>query len=109
MRTKLSINNLSQLDERLDLSVSKEMRKIADDLSQRPGDNSPRELSIKVTFTPQQNELGNCDAANVEFTINSKLPPRRSATYNVEVKGNGTLEFNGASPDNVNQRTLDEA
>ena len=110
MKQKFSIGNLNALDDgKVQVALDRELTKIANDMSQRPGDKTARKLQLEVMFTPSANELGNCDAAMMEFTIKTVLPPRRSATYSVGVAGNGTLVFNDASPDNVNQGTLDES
>lgn len=108
-RVKFSLDSLKDLDSgKIDIAIKHELKKIVGDLNDRPGDKSMRELNIKIKLSPATDASGLCETANVGFSISSKLPPRTTRDYNMEVHPKGELIFNPASDNNAKQKTLDE-
>lgn len=108
-RIKFSFETLAELDSgKIDLAIKRELRRIADDLNDRPGDRSARKLTVEVTFRPATEESGVCETTDVSFKVVSKVPPRTSRDYNMEVRGNGEMIFNPASDNDAKQTSLDE-
>lgn len=108
----LSTDTLDQLDNgKISAAFRKELQRVAQDLMDRPGDKSVREVHMTMRIAPVANDAGVCEEANVEIEIKSKVPPRRSRVYSMGVTpaAKGQIMFNPASDENINQKSLDEA
>lgn len=81
------------------------------DVVDRPGVKGARVVMLQVSVAPvAQADLHDPNSnaiASIQCTIRESVPDRKSEPFNVEVRGNGALIFNPASPNNVRQGTLD--
>ncbi|GMV26949.1 MAG: hypothetical protein AMXMBFR58_29800 [Phycisphaerae bacterium] len=109
-RMDFSFQTLEELDSgKINTAINREIRKIVEDLNDRPGDKASRRLSVEVTFKPATSEDGLCETCDVSFKVTSKLPPRTTREYNMQVHPKGRVSFNPASLDDTRQRSLDQA
>lgn len=109
MKKALSLESLKDIDQgKIAVALEHELSKIGRDLNDRPGDKSIRTLSMQVAFVPVMDDSGVCYQANVEFTVQSKLPPKRSRPYQMEVRPSGAMLFNPETPEDVNQTTIED-
>jgi hypothetical protein len=106
--TKLDLGNLGTLDERIVLAFDTAVRTAVMDCDDRPGDKSPRIVTLEFKITPVVGEQGLCDGAEGEFQIKTKVPARKSKTYSFSTNRKGHLIFSSTSPDNVDQTTFDD-
>lgn len=109
MKTQLTLANMRELDfGKIDVAFRHELKRIVDDMVERPGDDRPREIGIRFSFTPD-GESGVCQTCRMEVEMKSKVPSVRTKPYELGVNAGGGLVFNPASPDDIKQGTLDEA
>ena len=108
MQITLTLDTLKEIDSgRISAAFNAELRRIAQDLIDRPADPTARTVVLTVTVKPN-GDSGVCETADLEFRVKSSVPQRRSRSYSVAVQGNGSLVMNPVSPQDVRQRTLDE-
>ena len=105
----LNLSTLEELDDgRVAAAFVREIKRVADDMMDRPGDANKRTVALEFTLTPVIDDAGLCDGARGEFQIKSKVPNRKSKTNGFDVRKNGVLAFSVESPTNPDQTTLDE-
>lgn len=107
---QLDFENLKHLDGgRLESAVNQELRRIMADLSDRPGDDRARSLTIKLSFKPICDEIGDIETAAVQFDCASRFPNRKSRVYSMKPRRTPTgpvLVFDEDSLDDANQPAL---
>lgn len=108
---ELKLEDLMNLDDgRVAITFKEALKQIVSDCTDRPGDKSPRIVSLNLQIVPIVDvQTGQCDLVNGEFKIVCKVPDRRSKTYQFGVRksSNGAmLVFNQHSPQSVNQQTV---
>lgn len=109
-KQRLTLEALTGLDSGKAAAVFQhELKKAVKDCTERPGETAAREVVLRVQVKPAVESSGVCTAAEVEFECHSKIPRQRTRAYQMEVDARGELLFNPDSPDDVHQRTLDEA
>lgn len=110
MKLELSLKNLSDLDMgKVDAAFRREVGRVLADIADRPEDSTARTVQLQLALTPVGKDG---DIAAGEFTLMSKVPPRRTRPYEFgirQMKGQHTAVFNSESLDDVRQGTLDEA
>lgn len=108
MKKILTLDSLKGLNAGLPAAAwQKELEHIVKDCVDRPGDSSPRTLTLTLAMVPKE-ENGTCDAVEAEIEIKAKVPPRRSRKYEMGVNAKGVVSFNDESPESIKQGTLDE-
>ncbi len=109
MKRRLSVESIGVIDDgRVQAALNREIERVVEDCLDRPGDETAREVTMKIAIKPESGQAGVCEDCDVEFEIKSKLPPVRSKRYQMRPEGNGGLVFNDLSPEAVRQGTLDE-
>lgn len=107
-RVKVGLANLQEIDDGLTVRLfDRALKQVVADCVDRPGDKKARTVTLELAIVPQATD-GVCETVLMESTVKSKIPAPRTKQYQVDVKGDGTLIVNPASPDDVRQRTLDE-
>lgn len=107
-KIKLTLTSLKQLEDgKVVLAFDRELARVVRDCVDRPGDATARKVTLTMIVTPDAYE-GVCEAVNSEFRVQSSVPVRRSRPYHMEVDARGAVLVNPASPEQVNQHTLDE-
>lgn len=105
----LSLASLVELDMgMIDVAFKAELKRVIDDLADRPGDKTNRSVTLQIKLAPERNDAGVCTGANVEFMVNSSVPKKRTRQYSMRVHPRGELLFNPESTDDHRQHTLDE-
>jgi len=108
-RRMLSLAELKNLDlGKVEAAFRVELGKIVADLCDRPEDPTKRTLSLKLSLWPEDVVAGATETVSVVFTLESRIPKRTTRVHNMRVSGDKCLVFNSESPDNPDQRTLDE-
>jgi hypothetical protein len=108
MKIKLTLDTLKSLDMgKISAAFDHELRHVVKDCIDRPGDESTRTVALQMTVKPEPSD-GVCDTVMCEFTVTSKVPPRRSRQFQLQAHARGDVLVNTESPDDVRQGTLDE-
>lgn len=89
-------------------AVEQELKRIAQDLHNRPALDKDRLLKIEVRLRPVPTDGGALDDATMKFSVSSVMPKRESRKYVVMPGPDGRLETNDVSPSQPRQHTLDE-
>jgi hypothetical protein len=76
------------------------------DCRDRPGDKTPRVVTLEIILTPSMDDEGACSDLAVQGRSHARLPKRRTKPYSMGVGVSGELFFNPDSPTNVRQATL---
>lgn len=109
---ELTLTSLEDLDDgRVAAAFAHEMKRAVQDCMDRPGDKKPRVVTLELKLTPvaeTQGGLVECSGAHGEFSIKSKVPERRSKTYQFNANKKGQLSYSSNSPDNPDQTTFDD-
>lgn len=109
MKVTLTLEQLAKIDNGKVAAVfQQELRRVVNDCVDRPTDNKPRKVNMTVSVAPQESD-GVCATVEMEVVVKSSVPDRRTRPYQLEVHARGDVMLNDASPDDVRQRTLDEA
>lgn len=109
MKKRFALETIKDLDGgKISAAFEAELKRVVDDLADRPGDKSVRRIQLEVAFTPDASESGVCDGSRVEFKVKTSVPHRRSREFSMQVNAAGALIFNTEAPDNAPQGTLDE-
>ena len=109
---ELNLASLQDLDDgRVSVAFAHEMKRAVQDCIDRPADKTARvvtlELSIKPILAPDSS-IVEMEGADGEFKIKSKVPTRKSKTYNFRSNKHGQLAFSSESPENADQTTFDD-
>jgi hypothetical protein len=84
-----------------------ELRRVAIDCEDRPGDDHARKVSIELQVTPVCDEQGKLDSLSGKFHVTSTVPKRRSKSYSFGFRQGGRMVFNDLSDDNIHQKTIE--
>lgn len=84
-----------------------ELRRVAMDCEDRPGDDKVRRVSLELNLTPVVDEQGRLDSLSGKFHVTSTVPKRRSKSYSFRFRQGGRLVFNDLSDDNIHQKTIE--
>lgn len=107
---EFSLRELAEIDGgRIDAAFSLALARLADDVNDRPGDNRPRLLTMKIGLVPDPNEDGTIDAARLAVEINEKTPARQSKPFDMGLRrrnGQTKLMYSPAAVDNHRQPGL---
>lgn len=106
---RFNLGSLSALDGgRVREAFEQALKRCEADCKDRPALKDPRRVSLTATITPVVGDDGNLESCDVQFQIVDSIPKRKSKVYNMKSTASGLL-FNELSPEDINQRTLDEA
>lgn len=102
------LDTLSALDGgKAVVAFDQHTRRATQDIADRPGDKSPRKVTLTITLTPVLQADGLCNEVDAQIEVSSTVPKHRTKPYSFGLNHNGMLIFNADSPDNVNQSTFD--
>lgn len=110
MIERFTLDSLRDLDGgAIRAAIDRDLEAAARDCVQRPMDSTVRTVTVTINLKPAPEQNGTAEhcAVNVESRV--KLPKRRSRVVDMRVSATGQLGFNPDSPDNVEQRTIDDA
>ena len=88
---------------------SEAVKRIVQDMLDRPGDKTKREVVLRMTAQPVLEQSGDVVDAEVEFEISAKVPKWRTAGSKTGLAKGGQMYFQELASDNPRQRTIDEA
>jgi len=104
--TQLSLSSLEQLDGRIEALFQKHLAFLSSDCMNRPGDKTPRKLSLELSIVPQTDPAtGECDDVFVSIEAKSKVPTYKTKEYPLRVSRGGLL-FNADIPDAIDQTSI---
>lgn len=101
----LTLESLGTFDERIPLLFRKHIVHISQDCANRPADPSPRELVIKISAIPEQNDDGTCESGQLSVTMTSSVPKFKTKPLPVLVTNQG-FKFNAEIPEELDQPAL---
>lgn len=82
----LSLAQLADFDDGLlQAAFDAELKKVTDDLNDRPNDDRPRTISIQFTLKPIA-RMGELDFVQISAVTNSKQPPQEGRTCTLSPK-----------------------
>lgn len=106
---KLTLGKVENMDNgKIGAMFRQHLQKCVEDINDRPGDQTGRTVSFKMTLTPT-GASGIVDDVKVGFSITSSVPANKTRDYSMLPDGKGQLIFNDVSRENVRQKTLDDA
>lgn len=88
-------------------AFASELRRVAADCDDRPGDKNARKVTLTLAVAPICDEEGRLDTIAGKFHVTSTVPQRRSKIYSFGYRQGGKLVFNDLSDDNINQQTIE--
>lgn len=107
--TEMTIDNLGNFDGgRIRLAFAQSLLAIVNDLQNRPADGTARTLTLTLRVIPSQQASGLMESGELDVTVNTSIPKKKSAPARVLIKPNGKLVFNAESPDDPHQSTFAE-
>jgi len=108
-RRLLTLDALKEFDlGKIDVAFANELQKVVRDMRDRPSLAKARKVTLELELVPQESATGDCETAQMTFTVSSKIPKYSSRTYETGVQKNCDLLFNDMSHDDIRQGTLDE-
>ena len=95
---------------KLETAIKLAIKKIVDDLNDRPALSSARKLTMELSFVPvlDSNTVGGavtCDGATLKFKLKTGLPHQESKPISLGMGMKG-LQINVDAPENVDQHTM---
>jgi hypothetical protein len=106
---RFDLGSVSKLDSgRIKEAWEQALKRCMDDCKDRPAVADPRKVQLLATVSPVVGDNGELESCDVHFQIADAVPKRKSKIYNMKSKG-GALFFNELSPEDIHQRTLDDA
>lgn len=106
---QLTLESINDLDDgRVAVAFMQELRRAVTDCMDRPGDTTARSVSLEFKIKPVIGDEGQCEGANGEFEIKSKVPTRKSKTYSFGTNTKGHLIYSSNNPTDVGQTTFDD-
>lgn len=110
MHKTLTLANLADIDNgRIQLAFDAAIRRVIQDLADRPSVNKDRKIELIVKIGPDCDaEQGMLIGGNIQFEVKDSVPKRQTTIYPMKLGGNGLL-FEPQSPDNPDQTVLSDA
>lgn len=103
----LTLENLENLDlGKASAAFNLQIRRIAEDCLDRPGDGNARKVTLEVVAKPVTNDDGSADRVKLQIQVTSKIPSYRTRVYDLGLRKNGVLVFSEESPENFDQTTM---
>jgi len=107
---KLTLENLPLLENGIvSTAFDAELKRLVKDCEDRPLDDKPREITLKVKLTPKVDTHGRspcCDEVEVECEITGKVPVQRSKVYTMKPKHDGSIVFHPDLPEEPDGLTI---
>lgn len=91
---------------RIGAALNIALKRIAEDLDDRPGDNRERKVTLEITAKPECAPDGLIEGAKVQVQVKDAIPTRKSRVYDVGVRKGGMMVYQEMSPDNHLQSPL---
>ena len=102
-----TLENLENLDlGKASVAFNRQIRRIAEDCLDRPGDVNPRKVTLEIVAKPVTNDDGSCERVKLQIQVASKIPSYRTRVYDLGLRKNGVLVFSEDSPENIDQTTF---
>lgn len=102
-----TLENLENLDlGKASVAFNQQIRRIAADCLDRPGDGNARKVQLEVVAKPVTNDDGSCERVKLQIQVTSKIPSYRTRVYDLGLRKNGVLVFSEDSPENFDQTTM---
>lgn len=110
MLKTLCLANLPEIDNgRIDLAFNAAVRRVIEDLNDRPGVDKERKIELIVKIAPDcDTEQGLLVGGNIQFEVKDSVPKRQTTIYPMKLGATGLL-FEPQSPANPNQPPLSDA
>lgn len=103
----LTLESLENLDlGKASLAFNQQIKRIAVDCLDRPGDVNARKVTLEVAAKPVVNDDGSCERVKLQIQVTSKIPSYRTRVYDLGLRKNGVLVFSEDSPENFDQATF---
>lgn len=105
---KFGLASLATFDDgRLEAAFAKELKRVQDDIKDRPLVKKPRSLSIKLILTPIVDEdARDADGASMDVRISASLPHLSKDNYKLGMKAGGTLVYSTEDPESICDRPI---
>lgn len=106
---RFSLASLATIDDgRIRAAFEQALLRCEHDCKDRPAVADPRKVTISASLVPVLGPDGEMDSCDIQFQIMDSVPKRKSKVYNMLAHRDGLL-FNELSPEDIHQRTIDEA
>lgn len=101
----LRLQTIPTLDPKIGKLFDRHMERICDDCIDRPGDKTPRKLTLELIIEPVTDEKGQCDTVRLTVEAKTKTPVYRTPFYTCLLTSKG-LKFNEDYPKTPDQQPL---
>lgn len=109
---QLTISSLEELDNgRVAKAFQAELRRAVEDCMDRPSDKNAREVVLTLKLKPiavTDGGVTDCEGADGEFHVKSKVPTRKSKSYAFQTNKKGHLIYSSNNPEDVAQTHIDD-
>lgn len=102
--TKLHECGLGIVDD----MVMHELQRCIEDMQQRMGNKKERRVKMDIILLPDPDDQGIVRDTILTFHVSSSIPKGATRGTHFKIGEKGKLLTNAASPDNVNQTTLND-
>lgn len=104
---ELTLSSIAEMDGgRIGEAMRQALKRIAQDMDDRPGDNRPRKIQLEIAAEPTVGEDGMIDGAKLQMQVKETLPTRKTKVYDMGVRKGGMLVFQPLALDNHMQDPL---
>lgn len=107
---ELTLADLARFDgERIGVAMEQAMRRVADDIYDRPGEDRPRKVVLEMALVPVCDDGGNCEDVKFQIQVKDTIPTRKSKVYSLGIRrrnGETKLMYSDAAPDDHRQPGL---
>lgn len=99
-KSVLTLQTIADIDKgRIGLAVNQAIRLITQDITDRPADKTKRKVVVTIEMKPVlDSTTATLDVIENEFTVEAKVPKRRSAAYPMLPTSDGRQMFEKGSP-----------
>lgn len=105
--TPLAADQLAELDDGIFAAVfDTAIKRIGEDMNDRPGLDAGRDLNVKFSFKPVVDDRGFITSLDVRYVITESVPSRKSRKLGMGLQANGTPTFSARVPDDHRQQAL---
>lgn len=105
---QLTLENLKHFElGKVDVAFQKLLDAAVRDCLNRSGCKKPREVLLQFKVTPVLGEGGQCESANVQAVLKSKMPAQQTREVDCSVRTNGALVFHTLFEDDSDAPLLD--
>lgn len=104
---ELTLESIATMDGgRIGEAVRQALKRVAQDMDDRPGDDRPRKITLEIATMPILGDDGFIEGAKLQMQVKETLPTRKTKVYDMGVRKGGMMVFQPMALDNHMQDPL---